>query len=95
MTAFRADLEALDDLVARLRAFDARATQLGTDLDTEARRLDVCWAGRAAAAHSAAHERWMTAHRRICAAADDLARLVRTAHANYATAATTNARMWS
>jgi len=95
MTAFHADLEALDDLVVRLRAFDARAGQLGADLDTDARRLGGCWTGPAASAHLAAHERWMAAHRRVGAAADELARLVRTAHANYAAAAMTNVRMWS
>jgi len=95
MTAFRADLEALENLVARLRAFDSRAEELGADLDTDARRLDGYWTGPAAVTHTAAHERWMAAHRRVCAAADELARLVRTAHANYSAAATTNARMWA
>jgi WXG100 family type VII secretion target len=94
MTAFRADLEALDDLVARLRAFDARAEQLGADLDTDARRLGSFWNGPAASAHQAAHERWMAAHRRVGAAADELARLVRTARENYAAAAASNVRMW-
>lgn len=94
MTAFRADLDALDDLVARLRAFDGRAEQLGADLDTDARRLEGCWTGAAAAEHSEAHQSWLAAHRRICAAADELARLVRTAHANYSAAAAANARMW-
>ena len=95
MTAFRADLDALGDLVARLRAFDRRAEQLGADLDAEACRLDGGWTGAAAAEHAAAHRRWTVAHRQIRAAADELAHLVRTARTNYSAAATTNARMWA
>ncbi len=95
MTTFRADLDALEALVVRLHAFDARADQLATDLETDARRLDACWTGPAAAVHTGAHERWMAAHRRSRAAAAELARLVRTAHANYSAAATANIRMWS
>jgi WXG100 family type VII secretion target len=94
VTAFRADLDALVDLLARMRAFDVRAEQLGTDLETDARRLAGYWSGPAASAHTAAHERWMTAHRRSCAAADELAQFVRTAHTNYSQAAAANVRMW-
>lgn len=95
MTAFRADLDALDELVTRLRAFDAHAGRLGDDLDSDARRLAGCWTGPAAGAHTAAHERWLAAHRRIRAAADELARLVRAAHENYSAATTSNSRMWA
>jgi WXG100 family type VII secretion target len=95
VTAFVADLDALGDLVARLRAFDRRAEQLAVDLDGVASRLGEMWSGTAADEHATAHRRWMAAHGRIRSAADQLARVVDTARTDYAAAANANARMWA
>lgn len=93
--AFHADLDALARLVARLRAFEQRATDHEAELEREAGRLDANWSGSAAADHAMAHRRWLSAHRHIRDAADRLAHLVDVAHANYAAAAATNTRMWA
>ncbi len=94
MTAFRADLDALAELVARLAAFDVRAEELGADLDAQVRRLHGQWSGPAAQAHLSAHERWTNGAVHMRAAARELRSVVVTAQANYGSAAAANVRMW-
>jgi uncharacterized protein YukE len=95
VTDFHADLDALAGLVARLRAFERRAADREAQLEREAGRLDAHWSGTAAIDQAAAHRRWVVAHQRIRDAADQLARVVEVAHANYTTAAAANTRMWA
>lgn len=94
MTGFRADLEALADLVGRIEAFDRGATSIAADLEHDARRLAGQWSGAAADRHDAAYRRWTQAHAELRRAASELAGFVRTAHANYTGAAGANERMW-
>jgi WXG100 family type VII secretion target len=94
VTGFRADLEALDELAARLDAVDRRAAMIAADLERDARLLDARWNGAAADRYDAAQHRWLRAHAALRDAAADLAGFVRSAHANYADAAAANARMW-
>ena len=94
MSGFRADLEALAELVARLAAFDARADELAAELDSQVRRLHGEWSGPAAQAHLTAHSRWESAAAQLRAAVLELRSVVAIARANYGSAATANARMW-
>jgi uncharacterized protein YukE len=95
VTGFRADLDALAELVARLAAFDGRADALGADLDVQVRRLHGEWGGPAAQTHLAAHEQWTAGAAQMRAAVLALRSVVATAQANYGAAAAANVRMWS
>lgn len=94
MTAFRADLAALDALIARLRAFEAGAQTVLTDLESSVERLHVDWSGWAAHEHSSAHREWAEGAARMHAAVSGLRSVVSTAHGNYAVSSSANARMW-
>jgi WXG100 family type VII secretion target len=94
MTGFRADLDALAELVDSLAAFDSRADELGADVDAQVRRLHGEWTGPAAHAHLAAHERWTAGAAQLRAAVLELRSVVATAQANYGSAAAANVRMW-
>jgi uncharacterized protein YukE len=95
MTGFRADLDALAELVGSLAAFDSRAELLAADLDVQVRRLHGEWSGPAAQAHLAAHEQWTAGAAQLRAAVLALRSVVATAQANYSAAASSNVRMWS
>jgi WXG100 family type VII secretion target len=95
VNGFRADLAALEDLVARLGAFDQRAANLTDRLEADARRLHGQWSGPAADAHATAHRRWQLAHEQVRVALEQLAGFARGAHTNYLSAAASNLRMWS
>jgi WXG100 family type VII secretion target len=95
VSAYRADLAALSELVARLESFDGRAESLAADLDSQVRRLQGEWSGRSAEAHLAAHREWLAGARQMRAAAGGLRSAVRVARANYAAAMSANVRMWS
>jgi uncharacterized protein YukE len=92
---FRADLAALADLVSALSAFDRRAADAVADLEAGVSRLHGSWDGPAAAAHAAAHRRWLRAENEVREAACALRRLVDVARANYESAAGANGRMWA
>jgi WXG100 family type VII secretion target len=95
MSAYRADLDALMDLVAQIEAFTARAEALGDELDGEVHRLQARWRGAAADAHGSAHDRWRSSAAQLRAVADELRDVVAVAHRNYSSAASVNLRMWS
>lgn len=95
MTDFHADLGALEDLLARLAAFERQAESLTSGIDVQMQRLHGEWTGWAAAEHLAAHRQWADGAARMRAAAAELRSAVATAHGNYLAATTTNARMWA
>ena len=51
MTAFRVDLASLDSLVERMSAVESQLLDVHDDVASRMRRLQLAWAGRAAAAH--------------------------------------------
>lgn len=94
MTAFRADLGALEDLVVGLAGFEQRAEAVCAEVDARVRRLHVEWTGWAASEHLAAHRQWMEGAARMRSAVDRLRSAVAGAHGNYASAAAANVAMW-
>ena len=94
MTSFRADLGALDELVARLRTFERGAESLCDEVTAQVARLHGEWSGPAAAEHEAAHRQWAEGAARMRSAVVALQAVVATAQANYAASGTANARMW-
>jgi uncharacterized protein YukE len=95
VTAFRADLDALELLLARLRSFAGRADLLIADAESCVARLHGEWSGPAAAEHGAAHRQWADGAARMHAALCSLQSIVATARSNYAASSAANARMWS
>lgn len=95
MRGFRADLEALTELVGRLDGFEHRAESLIAELESQIRRLHGQWSGLAAQAHLDAHRRWLSGAERMRGAAADLRTRVDAARTNYTAAAEANTRMWS
>ena len=92
--SYRADLEALAGLVEQMVGFDAHARELADQLWSEQQALAAGWTGAASDRADAAHRRWAGGHEQVQDVLGSLAGFVRTAHANYTTAAETNSRMW-
>jgi WXG100 family type VII secretion target len=94
VTAFKVDLDALDETIALMEARSARmATALDT-LDGHIAKLHDVWTGGAAAAQLAAHEQWREGARQMREGLDAMREAARTAHGNYSSAVAANQRMW-
>jgi uncharacterized protein YukE len=94
VSGFRADVDELAGLVARLVVFERRCAELAEELDGQVRRLNGAWNGAAADAHARAHREWMAGDARMRSAAAGLRGYVARTRENYCAAATANARMW-
>jgi uncharacterized protein YukE len=94
MSGFRADVDELAGLVARLVAFERHCAELADELDARVRRLNGAWSGAAADTHARAHREWLAGDARMRSAAAVLRGYVARTRENYCAAATANARMW-
>jgi WXG100 family type VII secretion target len=94
VTAFAADLEALQNLVDRMTAFERALGKRLDEVDGRAIRLQASWSGVAATAYGVAHRRWLRDARGMHAALGQLRRAAATARDNYSAAVTANRGMW-
>lgn len=92
--SFRADLDAMDDVVLRLRATSAELEEMASRLDLRIAVLHEQWDGSAAAAHLAAQAHWSEGFADMRAALSDMRSVADTARDNYVRAAETNLTMW-
>jgi uncharacterized protein YukE len=80
MSAFAVHLEALDDVLDQLGAFQRQAEDALRDLDADAGRLREAWCGAAAGEYAAAHAAWSRDAYDLGAPLAALRRVVATAH---------------
>ena len=91
---YRADLEAIDDVVRRLRATHVELEEPASLLDQRIAVLHEHWDGVAADAHADTHAHWEHGFAVMRAALADMRSAADTAHDNYLRAADTNLTMW-
>lgn len=65
MTAFAADLEALQNAIDRMTAFERVLDDRLEEVDARATRLQASWSGVAAAEYGDAHRRWLRGAREM------------------------------
>ena len=95
MSAIRVDLELIEDLVARMAAFEQHVGSLLDDLDARMRRMHVAWSGAAAAEQAEAHAAWTSGAREMTQSLTVLRSIAATARENYAAAVAANVAMWA
>lgn len=94
MSGIRVDLELVEDLVARMGAFEQHVDALLDEVDARMKRMHAVWSGAAAAEHAAAHARWSAGAREMQQALTVLRSIAATARENYAAAVAANLAMW-
>jgi ESAT-6 family protein len=93
--SYSADLELASRVLASLSVVDSQLSEVVVDLRWRVARLHETWAGTAAAAHLEAHESWSRSWTEMHDALLAMRSVVRTAAANYSSAAQANTAMWS
>ncbi|OBJ48181.1 WXG100 family type VII secretion target [Mycobacterium sp. 1423905.2] len=93
--AFRVEPQALADAVEQMGEFQRHAESVLSEIDCLMTDLHCSWSGRAAAAHAEAHRHWAAGEAMMREALARLRAAGAGAHANYATAMSTNLSMWS
>jgi ESAT-6 family protein len=91
---YRVDLARLADIVDQIDRFDQHVETALQDVDARVGKLHATWSGDAAAAHLKTHEEWRRGVTEMRTALAVMRRNAQVAHANYDSAATTNADMW-
>lgn len=92
--AYAVDLEALDVVLADMRACDADLEAFAAQVEAHVRRLHEGWAGEAAAAQLVAQRSWEDGFAQLREALRQMRAAGRTAHANYSAAVEANVAMW-
>ena len=92
---YAVDLGLARDVVASLAAVESELDEVVIDLRWRVARLHEMWAGTAAAAHLTSHGSWESSYREMHEALVAMRQALRTAAANYATAASDNTSMWN
>jgi WXG100 family type VII secretion target len=92
---YRVELEELLAFVDRLQHFDQRAEAIATRVDGQIAALRDTWAGNAAAAHRAQHDRWMAGAAQMRESVAQLRAAADNAHRHYIDAARLNVEMLS
>lgn len=88
------DLDALDELVARMARLQDQVARACRDAEARVRELRGTWSGVAASGYVAADEQWKTGAGEAQEALAVLRSVASTAHSNYVAAVTANRRMW-
>ncbi|MFI6171681.1 WXG100 family type VII secretion target [Nocardia sp. NPDC051052] len=91
--AFSVDLDKLEELAARMRAYKAAVADRLAQLEAKAKEVEGVWAGAAAVAYSQAHTEWVAG---VTDMQDGLAVLetaLKTAHDSYTNAASQTMRI--
>ncbi|PXX66622.1 WXG100 family type VII secretion target [Nocardia tenerifensis] len=86
--AFSVDLDKLEELAARMRAYKAAVADRLAQLEAKAKQVEGVWVGAAATAYSQAHSEWVAG---VTDMQDGLAALesaLKTAHESYTNAGT-------
>lgn len=94
MSRIAVDLEMVEDLIARMAAFEQQVDGVLDDLDARTRRMHAAWSGAAAGEQAEAYAGWTSGAREMQQALAVLRTVVHTARDNYAAAVSTNAAMW-
>ncbi|GAB0102578.1 pore-forming CpnT exporter EsxE [Nocardia sp. JMUB6875] len=90
---YKVDLNHLDDVTARIRAFKTFFEDSLATLDNKAKALSASWSSEAAAAYEAAHTEWLTGANEVREGIASLESAAKIAHGNYSGAVATNLRM--
>ena len=93
MTRYRVELDELLAFVERLQSFEQRAESIASRVDGQIAGLHETWAGEAAAAHRAQHDKWMAGAAQMREALGELRAAADNAHRNYSDAAQLNVDM--
>ncbi|MFI6997663.1 WXG100 family type VII secretion target [Nocardia sp. NPDC050175] len=91
--AFSVDLDKLEELAARMRAYKAAVADRLAQLEAKAKEVEGVWVGAAAVAYSQAHTEWAVG---VTDMQDGLAALeaaLKTAHDSYINAASQTLRI--
>lgn len=91
---YSVDLDHLADTVRRLDAVESELSALDRRLGVDVLRMGGCWAGAAAVAHQAAHQRWDAAHAELREALLVMRAAGDTAHVSYSDAVAANRLLW-
>ena len=92
--SYTADLDLAAWVLASLGRVEEQLDEVVTDLRWRVEHLQVLWAGRAAAAHLEAHQRWLAAYGEMRTALAEMRHALDTARANYEEAARANTTLW-
>ncbi len=92
---FTVDLDHLDQVTGRIKAFAGLLTEHLSELDQRAGQLIQSWSGEAASAYSAAHQEWSTAAAEIRDGLTSIETAAQFAHGNYGTALKGNKGMFN
>ncbi|MFC9432328.1 WXG100 family type VII secretion target [Nocardia sp. NPDC057030] len=91
--AFSVDLDKLEELAARMRAYKAAVADRLAQLEAKAKEVEGVWGGAAAVAYSNAHAEWVAG---VTDMQDGLAALetaLKTAHDSYTNASSQTLRI--
>lgn len=91
---FSVDLDHLDQVTSRIKAFAELLTEHLGELDKRAGQLMQSWSGEAYSAYSSAHQEWSVAATEIRDGLHSIETAARTAHGNYGTALKGNKGMF-
>ncbi|MGH3956496.1 MAG: WXG100 family type VII secretion target [Mycobacterium sp.] len=91
---YRVDLEALQDFIEQLAAFDRAAEQRTAEVDRRIADLHTDWSGADAAANIAYHQKWMEGVSEMRKAELALEEAASKALNNYRGVGEHNQRMW-
>jgi len=94
VTAHRADLDAMREVVDALAARLGLLEELADRLAWDAARLAPTWDGEASSAHTMARTRWESGFAQMRAALADMRAAVRAAREHYEAAAEVNLARW-
>jgi WXG100 family type VII secretion target len=92
---YAVDLGELEGRIDEMAAFERAIERTLQDLTRVVDDLHLTWSGQAAAAHRAAHEKWVAGMKEMHTGLAEMRAAADRAHGNYASAVEANSRMWA